>query len=298
MVTYAITCRTCGGHDTEDLGALPDVASFAGVRLKAALHGGHLHLCRHCGFVYRDPILKDDIYFGLYSAGNTDVWESQGKRKDFEMVRQLIPDAPIDVLDVGCYTGQLLAGLPAACRLHGVEPNAAAAAKAEARGVRIAADHWEHADNVLCYDLITACDVIEHVGNPLEFLACLASRLKPGGRVILTTGNSEAWLWKQMRSRFWYCHYPEHISFIGPRWLSLMSTRAGLRVTRIERFCHAGNPGLLSTLSALAQMAIFLLSPLAYRNLHRLATGMHGDVVPPPGGRLTKDHILCELVKI
>ena len=94
MVTYAITCRTCGGHDTEDLGALPDVASFAGVRLKAALHGGHLHLCRHCGFVFRDPILKDDIYFGLYSAGNTDVWESQGKRKDFEMVRQLVPDAP------------------------------------------------------------------------------------------------------------------------------------------------------------------------------------------------------------
>lgn len=44
----------------------PGVASFAGVWLNVFLHGGHLHLCRHCDFVFRDPILKGGIYVGLY----------------------------------------------------------------------------------------------------------------------------------------------------------------------------------------------------------------------------------------
>jgi len=121
----------------------------------------------------------------LYSAESADVWEAQNERMDFKLVRRLVPDAPIDVLDVACYTGQLLAGLPKACRLHGIEPNAAAAAKAEAHGVRLA-----------------------------------------------------------------------------------------------------------------GQMAMFAVSPVAYRGLHRWATGVHDDMVPPPGGCLTKDHLLCELIKI
>ncbi len=39
------------------------------------------------------------------------------------------------------------------------------------------------------FDAVLAAEVIEHVAHPDEFLACLASLLKPGGRVFLTTPN-------------------------------------------------------------------------------------------------------------
>jgi 2-polyprenyl-3-methyl-5-hydroxy-6-metoxy-1,4-benzoquinol methylase len=39
------------------------------------------------------------------------------------------------------------------------------------------------------FDAILACEVLEHVAHPDQFLKCLWSVLKPGGRLILTTPN-------------------------------------------------------------------------------------------------------------
>ena len=291
MSPPAPACRTCGSLNTTRLGRLPDVAAFAGAQLCTALNGGDLRACRACGFVFRAPILPDAEYLALYARGGVAVWEQNGDREDFRLVRGEVADVACDVLDVGCYTGLLLATLPTACRLHGVEPNPDAAALAASRGVEMVAKHWqeiEAADGA--FDIIIACDVIEHVANPLAFLTTLSSRLRFGGRLIITTGNTEVWPWRLARSRFWYCYFPEHISFIGPRWLSRMSPSAGLNVTRLVSFSHSPLPGLGSRAKALAATCVHLLAA---------AVGLGRQTAPARllGGGIMKDHIFCVLRK-
>ena len=288
-----LACRTCGSLNTASLGRLPDVATFAGTQLGTALSGGHLLACRHCGFVFRSPVLSDAQYLTLYAQGSVAVWEQDGDREDFRRVRSEVVDAPVDVLDVGCYTGHLLATLPKSCRLHGVEPNPEAAALATSRGVEIVATHWHELEAAGCaYDIIIACDVIEHVANPLDFLTALSRRLRPAGKLIITTGNAEAWPWRLAGARFWYCYFPEHISFIGPRWLSHRSRSAGLRVTRLERFSHSPLAGPRSRARSLLATCLHLFAAAG-------ASGRAGAEAPPRllGGGISKDHLFCVLHK-
>jgi len=288
MSQPAIACRACGAANTARRGRLPDVDVFAGTRLDAPLYGGFLHECRDCGFVFRAPVLTDAEYGTLYARGSTDVWEQDPDREDFRLVRGAIPDAPLDVLDVGCYSGDLLATLPKACRLCGVEPNPRAAALAASRGIEIVAQLWNELDaTTRAYDIIIACDVIEHVANPLAFLTALSMRLKPAGRLIITTGNAQAWPWRLAGPRFWYCYFPEHISFIGPNWLSRLAPPAGLRVQRVESFSHSPLPGVPARAKALlATCAGIVASAADGRRPARLL-----------GGGITKDHIFCVLSK-
>ena len=288
MSRSAPACRSCGATDTRRRGRLPDVDVFAGQRLEAPLPGGFLHECRACGLVFRDPVLADADYAALYARGSTAVWAQNPDREDYRRVRASIPQKPLAVLDVGCYTGDLLATLPASCRLFGVEPNPEAAALAASRGVEIVAPLWNalaHGDR--CYDMVIACDVIEHMADPLSFLSVLSRRLKPAGELIITTGNAQAWPWRLAGSRFWYCYFPEHISFVGPNWLSRLAPSAGLRVQRIERFSHSPLPGLPTRAkSLLATFAGIVAGTAGRQGPARLL-----------GGGISNDHIFCVLRK-
>jgi len=286
MTAAATSCRTCGSENTARLGRLPDVDLFAGKRLDAPLAGGFLQTCRDCGFVFRAPILSDAEYMALYAGGGTEVWEQNLDREDFRRVRAAVPDKPLDVLDVGCYTGQLLATLPAACRRYGVEPNPGAAALAASRGIEIVAQHWDELDaTARHYDIVIACDVIEHVPNPLAFLKTLSARLKPAGQLIITTGNAQAWPWRLARARFWYCYFPEHISFVGPNWLRRMAPSTGLRVQRLEPFSHSPLPGLPARAKALLATCGWMMAAPVASGARLL------------GGGIAKDHLFCVLGK-
>ncbi len=296
----ATFCRTCGSGHTSGLGRLPDVAAFAGQTLNAPLPGGYLHACGDCGLMFRSPILADAAYTALYARGSTEVWEQSPDREDFRCIRQGISDlsvgAEIDVLDVGCYTGDLLATLPATCRLHGVEPNPDAAALARSRGIEVVAGHWDELDAAsLHYDVIVACDVIEHVADPSRFLTTLSKRLKPAGRLIITTGNAQAWPWRLARARFWYCYFPEHISFISPKWLQRMAPSAGLRVERLETFSHDPLPGLLLRARALLSTCAWLLAAIVVRDDDaRAPPDAHARLL---GGGIARDHLFSILGK-
>jgi len=286
MNVATATCRTCGSTETSNQGALPDVDVFAGRRLEAALPGGYLHRCRACGFVFRAPVLTGAAYNALYAGGGAEVWEQNHDREDFRLVRAALANTPLDVLDVGCYSGDLLASLPAGGRRDGVEPGPAAAAMATARGVEVVAQSWDQLDGgTRLYDVVVSCDVIEHVPDPLAFLRSLGRRLKPDGRLIVTTGNSQAWPWRLARSRFWYCYFPEHISFIDPLWLRRMAPAAGLRVQRLDPFAHSPLPGLAARARALLATCAWLVA--------RPRSG-HAKLL---GGGIARDHMFCILAK-
>jgi 2-polyprenyl-6-hydroxyphenyl methylase / 3-demethylubiquinone-9 3-methyltransferase len=108
--------------------------------------------------------------------------------------KSLRPLFGMSALDVGCGAGLLaepLTRMGAAVTGVDAAPENIAVAKAHAAGQGLSIDYraCEVAEIIGTFDLITAMEVIEHVTDPAAFVAALASRLAPGGLMILSTPN-------------------------------------------------------------------------------------------------------------
>jgi SAM-dependent methyltransferase len=100
-------------------------------------------------------------------------------------------------LDVGCGSGSLLAAAaPFAADLTGVDRSEYFVSKARAAlpAARIleadVADLSALPENH--FDTVAFLDVIEHLGNPVAALGELRRVLRPGGRLVITTPNSDS----------------------------------------------------------------------------------------------------------
>lgn len=225
-------CRVCGSLNTSNLGLLPQQTHFAGSLLKKRMPESSLFKCDDCMLLVRHPIMIRSQYNALYKLASSKIWQSSKDllRQDRSVVNEMIVKrnkGNIRVLDVGCYTGELLLSLPESYEKYGVEMSEAAAFVAADKGIKIVGNDLYEIDTCQRFDVIIAVDVIEHTHNPELFIANLMSLLAPNGRLIISTGNTDNWLWRKLKNRFWYSKFPEHISFIGERWL--------------DKFCHKNN---------------------------------------------------------
>jgi SAM-dependent methyltransferase len=76
-------------------------------------------------------------------------------------------------------------------------------------------------------DIVTAVEVLEHVVDPVAELRAMRELLRPGGLLLVTTGNAGAHAGHLAR---WRYVVPEiHISFFEPRTLHRAFAQAGLR---------------------------------------------------------------------
>jgi 2-polyprenyl-3-methyl-5-hydroxy-6-metoxy-1,4-benzoquinol methylase len=115
-----------------------------------------------------------------------------------ELIRRRI-ELPEDarILEIGCGTGHNLEMLRRFGRVDGIEMDPAARDIATRRLGRQVIDARlpqlagveDHA-----YDLVAILDVLEHVEQDREALASIATRLKPGGRILITV-PAHPWMW-------------------------------------------------------------------------------------------------------
>lgn len=173
-------------------------------------------------------------------------------------------------LDVGCSEGDFVAtarrrGLD----VEGIDLSEAAAARARARGLPVScstvADHRPPA----AYETVTAFDVIEHVPDPLAFMASIWSLLLPGGTVVLTTPDLSS-LSRLMMRRRWYFYIPEeHLFYFRRDSLARLLARARYDVLKVR-------PALkyVSFNYALDQFREY--NPLIHRVLSGLGTVLPG----------------------
>jgi 2-polyprenyl-3-methyl-5-hydroxy-6-metoxy-1,4-benzoquinol methylase len=78
------------------------------------------------------------------------------------------------------------------------------------------------------YDVISMIEVIEHLPAPMEPMQLVSRLLKPGGLLLLTTGNLASPIAQRQGIHYRYCAPEIHVSLFNPRSLAELYRRVGL----------------------------------------------------------------------
>lgn len=213
------------------------------------LHEGPLRRCAQCGQLVsqcsEEAFRKSMVEFNQPCGTSPDP---PSARRRFEInlrrlftIRSLLSnqERPIRLLDVGCSSGTFLAAAKGqGFDAEGVEPAALAAETARQAGFRVHLGMLE--DLALpgaSFDAATLFEVIEHVGDAVSLMKECARVLRPGGVLLIGTGNAGSWTASLMGHRWEYFHlnrHGGHVSFFNPRSMRLLADRTGFATERIE----------------------------------------------------------------
>lgn len=263
------------------------------------LPGGSLFRCKTCFLKFRNPLGPPDFYAGLYNNEVTTNWQHEIPRNDWGKVVDFMRHrlhSGASVLDFGCNTGGLLARLDGRHKKHGIEINASAAAVAAARS---GATIWPSIDEMptnLRFDAIVLSDIVEHVANPRQLITTLAGHLAEDGVLIITTGDADAPLWDKFGANWWYCVFPEHITFISRAWLNYLVRSTSMAVLHCESFSYFELP-LSRKLVDRALMVFYGVAPRLYSASWRMVQMMLGNRRDAPirGVGVSADHLFIVL---
>jgi 2-polyprenyl-3-methyl-5-hydroxy-6-metoxy-1,4-benzoquinol methylase len=162
-------------------------------------------------------------------------------RRRFDTIISLLGRKPGDMrlVDVGCSRGQFVqyAG-EAGFRAEGVEPAPTIAKAAQDAGLNVHTGLLEEvAFPDASFDVASLFEVVEHLREPGPLVAECARILKPGGVLLISTGNADSWTATFMRERWDYFQMAQdggHVSFFNPQSLTLLAQRAGFGLARME----------------------------------------------------------------
>jgi SAM-dependent methyltransferase len=85
------------------------------------------------------------------------------------------------------------------------------------------------------YDLAFMIATIEHVDHPLEVLQAVGQLLKPGGRVVMVTDNTDTLDFKWFQGRHWGgYHFPRHWHLFSPKTIRQLAHTAQLDVVELK----------------------------------------------------------------
>ncbi len=162
-----------------------------------------------------------------------DNWEYR------EVARLLNPQKDEKILDIGCNTGEFCSFLKKRfiTNPRGIDINREAIKVARIKYPEIPFDvkdisHFEKEEE---YDGIVMIEVIEHLSDLPEVLAKVKRLLKPHGRIVLSTPNQWAFLFK-LKSRILgrdFTYDPLHLREFTPLSLTALLNSEGLKVSKV-----------------------------------------------------------------
>lgn len=142
-----------------------------------------------------------------------------------------------ELLELGCAYGYFLDVAKNHYKVNGLEICEEAVADCQARGltgVRHGAISTETLMPMPMVDVVVLLDVIEHLPEPRVALEAAASKLKPGGLLLITTGDFSS-LCARIMGRHWRLMTPpQHLWYFTPHSLKQMGESLGLDLIYID----------------------------------------------------------------
>jgi SAM-dependent methyltransferase len=277
-----VSCPGCGRGGAESLGQIPDCGEFAGQLVSPSIKGGELWRCKDCGSMFRYPALTPSEYLAFYEKASSGVWEGgESQRKDFAMIYAYLQNhISGSILDIGCYAGGFLAGLPGKFKKYGVEPSTSASDRAISKGINILGKTLIDLDSKLVFDVVVSIDVIEHVLDVETFLVDALAHVDKNGLLIISTGNPDSFFWRKLfKAKFWYCSYAEHLVFPSYKYFCEFSKRHNLPLPEQIRFKYI-DFNFRALLFGIFHQLVFAISPTKYRAWIKLVRSLRGTAAP------------------
>lgn len=245
MRLVSVRCCVCDTDHAEKIGSGYDYEYFTSLDLF------DVYRCNECGNVYLNP--RPDIsefqriypsnYHSLdFSEKNYSFVHTVRSRLEANRLLKYCEGVPSDakILDVGCGDGFHLKLLkqygPETWTLEGVDLDSRAAEIASRGGLTI---HQGTVEELILepnqYDVVYTIQTIEHVAQPDRVLAAIFRILKPGGRLVIVTDNTDSIDFGYFNKNYWGgYHFPRHWNLFNPRSLSRLGSKAGFKVSDVK----------------------------------------------------------------
>lgn len=144
----------------------------------------------------------------------------------------------VKLLNVGCSSGAFLdSAKELGFNTYGVEPAKNAAQTAINQGHQVKIGFLEDINyNPHEFDAITLFEVIEHLKDPISLLKEMYRITKPGGIVMISTGNAKSLTVKFLQEQWDYFsiqNHGGHISFFNPFSIAKLAKKSGFSVYSI-----------------------------------------------------------------
>jgi SAM-dependent methyltransferase len=205
-------CPVCGGGALRPFSSVPEPPN-------GGLHFAQVR-CARCSLVISQPQATDSgiseyyrrAYYEVHWPDARAVWLANAARHRRVTMPSLekLWDGWIGrrgaALEVGCGYGAMLGALAdSGFDAIGLDPSARALRFCASKGFRVVLGVGpEFPLQPAQFDLVVARHVIEHVADPVRFVASLARLARPGGVIALETENiwTSQYLWDRCRAAF------------------------------------------------------------------------------------------------
>jgi SAM-dependent methyltransferase len=238
--------------------------------------------CRRCGVGHAvvpnfaaEELYTSDYFSGKVEQAYVDYSGSekilrQEFRRQLDFLRTVVPSGKL--LEVGCAYGFFLQEAKEFFDVYGVEVSADAVESCNKGGL---SSVWraplteEIGDKIGELDAIVMLDVIEHVDDVAETLALAVRHLRPGGAVLLTTGDWNSIIARITGASWRLMAPPHHLWYFTRKSLGRLFDRLGCREQ------HFSHPWKLVPLELIVdQFGVMIRRPMS------LPKALHGVGLP------------------
>jgi 2-polyprenyl-3-methyl-5-hydroxy-6-metoxy-1,4-benzoquinol methylase len=220
--------------------------------------------CRNCDFLFSRPQsnanlenLIEDYNPAYIDYLEKSVVDDRNFDSFLKWMKQFSSFEGVSVLDVGTGSGKLVRFLrDRGIDAYGIEPAPSLYTQFLAKESFFFCKTIEEFSETLeedSFDIVLACDVIEHVVRPDIFLEHVYQVIKPNGKLFISTPDAGS-LMAQVCGKCWHFYHKYHLSYFSRETITALAGNYGFREVGFGRLSRLRSVGYI--LQYLSDMVI------------------------------------------